>query len=106
MELLTVQETAKELKVAPITIRRYIASGRLPAVKVGKGIRVRREAVERFVTVIEPKRPRRVVRRRLGKPLTMSDPLWQVVGIGHSGQSDVSANKHRYLADAYAPKLQ
>ena len=40
MELLTVQETARLLKVAPITIRRSIANGRLPAVTVGRAVRV------------------------------------------------------------------
>lgn len=104
MELLTIQETAKELRVAPITIRRYIDAGKLPAVRVGKGVRIRKEVVEQFVTAVEPKQPRRAASRPRGKPLTMDDPLWQVVGIGHSGQGDVSSNKHKYLADAYAPK--
>ncbi|MBI4506621.1 MAG: hypothetical protein HY691_13885 [Chloroflexi bacterium] len=37
-----------------------------------------------------------------GKPFTMSDPLWTIVGIGRSeGPTDVSANKHKYLAEAY-----
>lgn len=37
-----------------------------------------------------------------GKPVTKDDPLWNLVGIGHSGgPGDVSANKHKYLADAY-----
>ena len=36
-----------------------------------------------------------------GKPTTADDPLWKLVGIGHSGKGDVSANKHKYLADAY-----
>lgn len=52
MELLTVRETASLLRVSPITIRRYIASGRLPAERVGRGIRVRREAIEGFVTPV------------------------------------------------------
>ena len=52
MELLTVQETAKLLKVSPITIRRYIKSGRLAAVKVGRAVRIRREAVEGLLTPI------------------------------------------------------
>jgi excisionase family DNA binding protein len=55
MEFLTVHETARLLKVTPITIRRYIASGRLPAVRVGRRVRVQREAVEAF---IEPAVPR------------------------------------------------
>ena len=36
-----------------------------------------------------------------GKPTTPDDPLWKLIGIGHSGKGDVSANKHEYLADAY-----
>lgn len=52
MELLTVDETARLLKVAPITVRRFIQSGRLPAIKVGKGIRVRKEAVEQFLAPV------------------------------------------------------
>ena len=54
MELLTVKETARLLRVSPITVRRYIASGRLPAERVGRGIRVRREAIEGFVTPVAP----------------------------------------------------
>jgi excisionase family DNA binding protein len=37
MELLTIQETAQMLKVNPITIRRFIADGRLEAVRIGGG---------------------------------------------------------------------
>jgi hypothetical protein len=36
-----------------------------------------------------------------GKPTSADDPLWKLVGIGHSGRSDISANTHQYLADAY-----
>jgi excisionase family DNA binding protein len=52
MEYLTVKETARLLRVSPITIRRYIASGRLSAERVGRGIRLRREAIEAFVTPV------------------------------------------------------
>jgi len=41
-----------------------------------------------------------------GKPTTADDPLWKLVGIGHSGKGDVSANKHTYLAEAYLPHKQ
>ena len=71
----------------------------------GKGMNVRKEIVEQLSVEIKPKRTRRVVRRLPGKSLTMDDPLWQVVGLGHSGQGDISANKHRYLAEAYSTKL-
>jgi hypothetical protein len=36
-----------------------------------------------------------------GKPTSTDDPLWKLVGIGHSGKGDISENKHKYLADAY-----
>jgi excisionase family DNA binding protein len=49
MELLTVQETAERLKVAPVTVRRSIASGRLPAVRVGRRVRVRPGALEELI---------------------------------------------------------
>ena len=41
-----------------------------------------------------------------GKPTTADDPLWKLVGIGRSGKGDVSANKHKYLAEAYLPHKQ
>lgn len=57
MELLTVQETAQMLKVTPTTVRRYITAGWLPAVKVGRGVRVHKEAVIDLLSPIAPKRP-------------------------------------------------
>lgn len=50
-----------------------------------------------MVTPVAPPKARRVPR---GKPFTMHDPLWSVMGIGRSeGPTDVSANKHKYIAD-------
>jgi excisionase family DNA binding protein len=107
MDLLTVQETARMLKVNPITVRRYIADGRLPAVKVGKGVRVRKEAIEQLIAPIRPASEKRRQSVRRGKPFTMDDPLWEIVGLVRSdGPGDVSENKYKYLADAYAPKVE
>lgn len=39
-----------------------------------------------------------------GKPVTEDDPIFQAIGIGHSGTGDISSNKHKYLAEAYASK--
>ena len=41
-----------------------------------------------------------------GKPTSADDPLWKLIGIGHSGKGDISENKHKYLADAYLPHKQ
>ncbi len=94
MEFLTVKETAQLLRVSPITVRRYIAAGQLAAERVGRGIRVRRKAIEEFVTPVEPD-------ALLGKPTTDDDPLWEMIGTGTSeSPNDVASNKHKYLADA------
>ena len=37
--------------------------------------------------------------------ITFEDPLWRIVGIGRSEDpTDVAANKHQYLAEAYAAR--
>jgi AbrB family looped-hinge helix DNA binding protein len=33
------------------------------------------------------------------EPLGLEDPIWQMVGIAESGQSDISGNHDRYLAE-------
>src|SRR5438552_18652280 len=106
MELLTVQETAEMLRVAPITIRRYIADGRLPAVKVGKGLRVRRESIDELLAPVEPKKPRRKSRGPVGRPLTKDDPMWQLIGSATSAGPTDSSRIHEYVADAVAVRKQ
>lgn len=47
--------------------------------------------------------PARRRAKRRARHFSMNDPLWDIVGIGHSsGPTDVSSNKHNYLADAAA----
>lgn len=60
--LLTVAEVAERLKVHQITVRRYIASGRLRAVRLGgTAVRVREEELERLLAPVR-------VRTRKAKP--------------------------------------
>lgn len=62
--------------------------------------RILRRNGEDVAVLLPPKRATR--RRRATSP---SDPLWDIVGIGHSsGPGDVAENKHKYLADAYTLK--
>jgi excisionase family DNA binding protein len=103
MELLTVQETADILKVSPVTVRRFIKSRRLPAVRVGRALRVKREDVEKMPAQVDPD----VERLMNAKPFTMDDPLWQLVGMASESETgepipdDISENKDEYLAEAY-----
>ena len=53
----------------------------------------------------DPKKGRQATRPRVprGKPIRADDPIWNIVGIGLSeGPGDVSRNKYKYLAEAYA----
>jgi len=109
MELLTVQETAQRLKVAPITIRRYIASGRLPAVRIGRQVRVRKEAIEGFIEPIENDRRDRRRAESVDGPETLTRALLRLVEIagandGEDGSTDISADKYKHLTDVYTPR--
>ncbi len=121
MELLTVQETADLLRVSPVTVRRYIAAGALPARRVGRGVRVERVEAERFARPVmnshsangtapsehsaqlEP-RPKR---GRKPRYLTYDDPIWSLASIfgDHDGPHDVARNKYKYLAEEYGKGL-
>jgi hypothetical protein len=69
-------------------------------VKVGRGVRVTREAIEKLPEDIDthgPKSP-----RLRGKPIAADDALFDLIGAGRSeGPTDVAKNKQAYLADAY-----
>ncbi len=141
MELFTVKETAQILRVSPITVRRYIASGQLAAERVGRGIRVRREAMEDFVTpVVSQTNNRESVEVSRNPPVDSrhlddnwveiwspsspdgsvwvhvdkldeyldargteeGSPLGNIIGIGRSGEpTNIAEHKDDYLADAY-----
>jgi len=103
MELLTVHEAAQTLRVSLITVRRYIASGKLRAVRAGKGVRVHRESLEQFITPVEPREgePGPVLPR--GKALSSGDPLWELVGSATDAEPTDASKKYEYLAEALAP---
>jgi excisionase family DNA binding protein len=50
--LLTVDEVAKRLRLHPITVRRHIKSGRLPATRIGRRVRVKEEDIERVTEAL------------------------------------------------------
>lgn len=48
-EAMSPVEVAEALKVRPVTVRKWIAGGKLPAFRVGSRLRVRPEDVQRMV---------------------------------------------------------
>jgi excisionase family DNA binding protein len=53
-ELLSIQEVAQITGLHEITIRRYVRSGELEAVRIGRRIRVRREALDKLLKPLHP----------------------------------------------------
>lgn len=47
--LLTAEEVAEILRLSVRTVRRQIASGKLPIVRIGRAVRIRPEAVEALI---------------------------------------------------------
>ena len=68
---------------------------------------LRRESEEVAVLMPAPPKKKRASRGRpvpRGKPTTEDDPLWNIIGLAEGpddGITDVSANKLKYLAEAY-----
>lgn len=65
--LLTVKEVAERLRLHPITVRRLIASGRLPAVRIGRAVRVREGDVSRIASPEPGLRAREVTAQQLDR---------------------------------------
>ncbi len=93
---LTVAEVARLCQIHEITVRRHIKQGRLRAMRVGKGIRIKSEDFERYLGVQE--------QQPVGGILTEDDPIFRLIGAfeAKDGPTDISENKHKYLAEAYA----
>lgn len=53
-ELLSIQEVARITGLHEITIRRYIRSGKLEAVRIGRRIRVRRQDLDKLMQPLHP----------------------------------------------------
>jgi len=51
-ELLTIEEVAEALKLKPITVRRWAASGKLPASKMGRVWRFHPADVQAFMQAL------------------------------------------------------
>lgn len=49
MSYLTVHEAASRLRVSDLTVRRWIWSGKLPAIRVGRGLRIQQSDLENLL---------------------------------------------------------
>lgn len=90
------------MRVSPITIRRRIKEGELSAVRVGRQVRISKQAVNKIAKPIKPKAVKKQPWIK-GKPLTFDDPLWRLVGSAIDAEPTDSSKKYEYLADAFSP---
>jgi len=83
-ELLSVNQLALLWKLHPITIRRYIREGKLPAVKVGGRIRIKKSAAAKMAKTFHvlPKKPKpaHLSQRPSHRTFSETDPLWRLKG--------------------------
>lgn len=99
---LTVQQVADRLQVSRVTVWRWIRSGRLAGIRVGRVRRIALENLRSFTRQAqrEADGPVPVGKRALGTRFTLSHPLWELAGKGSGGGADVSGNKYKYVAKA------
>ena len=94
--LYTLREARQLLRISDATARRWVKEGRLRARKIGRDYRVRGQAM--LETTNELGGPQEA------KILRPGSKLLQLMGIGDSGLTDISENKHKYLAEIYYEK--
>lgn len=83
--LLSVKQVAFMLRVHPLTVRRYITTKRLRAVKVGGNVRIEEKALQDFHKDVEsPEQMTKIFKtnRLLDKQFTRDDPLLRLEGRG------------------------
>jgi excisionase family DNA binding protein len=73
-QLLTVSQVAEQLQVTAQTIRNWIDGGVLPAARIGRGYRIRREHVDELLARASAQSGALATRRDVWAPTTTSLP--------------------------------
>jgi excisionase family DNA binding protein len=73
-QLLTVSQVAEQLQVTAQTIRNWIDGGVLPAARIGRGFRIRREDVDELLARASAQSGSLATRRDVWAPTTRSLP--------------------------------
>jgi excisionase family DNA binding protein len=73
-QLLTVSQVAEQLQVTPQTIRNWIDGGVLPAARIGRGFRIRREHVDELLARANVESGPLATRRDVWAPTTTTLP--------------------------------
>lgn len=104
MDLLTVREAAAMLRVSQVTLRRYVASGKLPAVRVGRNVRIERSAAAEIATpVVDPGEAVDELAQLVPKMgFSPESSIWRLAGfIKDDGPTDMASDKYKYFPQVY-----
>lgn len=87
--LFNVNQAAFILKVHPLTVRRYIKEGKLKAVKIGGGIRIKESQLQEFQNDLIPPSPQQKThflkkKKMVDSKFTSEDPFLRLNGRGAS----------------------
>jgi len=99
---MTVQQVASHLQVSRVTVWRWIRSGRLAGIRVGRVRRIPLEELRELTrgAAGEGVRVRAARGGPIGTRFTLAHPLWELAGKGSGGRANVSGRKYRYVAEA------
>src|SRR5574341_421560 len=104
-EWLTVGQVAELLQVSRVTVWRWIRSGRLSGIRVGRVRRISQSSLQQLTRQGRKKNtPLGAGPRVLGTAFTLAHPLWELVGKGRGGGANVSGNKYRFVSGTIDPR--
>lgn len=98
--LFTTTEVARLVNTSVSTVRRWVRTGRLRALKVGRLHLVRPTDLEEMFAQEDEEEPSPAALaywEQRFPVLTEDDPYLQLIGIGDSGLTDVSEHHDRYI---------
>jgi excisionase family DNA binding protein len=77
MNYLTVHEVAALLRVSDLTVRRWVWAGKLPAIRVGRAVRIKQSDVQALSSNTQPAADMSRSRLRPGSPAALLDAARQ-----------------------------
>jgi len=102
LKLFSVKDVAEITQAGLSTVRGWIREGRLKSVKVGHFRRVK--AVDLIEFINKPDENDIEYWEKHFPPLKKDDPIFDIIGIGKSGLTDVSENVDKYLYQIFQEK--
>lgn len=89
VKVFTLKDLSEQLGVSVATLRAYVDTGRLEAVRVGRSYRVTEEALRRFLGIREAPSTGPAIPAK-------EDPILRVIGLGEDGELSRDLDREVY----------